>query len=61
MTELSDINDIWSYRSFRILIYVEVGGYNGKMGGGFFRNKLDVDLGGAAVKDGGWFETAVCK
>jgi len=29
MTELSDIIDVWSYRSFLILIYVEVGGYNG--------------------------------
>ncbi len=25
MTELSDIIDVWSYRSIRILIYVEVG------------------------------------
>ena len=50
MTELSDIIDVWSYRSFRILIYVEVEGYNGNLDGpGFF----DVDLGITAVKDGG--------
>ena len=31
MTELSDIIDIWSYRSFRILIYVEEEGYTGNL------------------------------
>ena len=46
MTELSDPIDVWSYRSFRILIYVDWGQYNGNLDGpGSFGIGYGVDSG----------------